>query len=689
MNKKGGSLILFLAFIFSGSAQDIQMNKELETINDTLYVLENGAKYRVDKSQVVVKLKDSIKNLPQNIKLLRTHRLGYIDIEVPKDNNVIDYVEKLKSLGIFESVDYISEVKTCFTINDHSLVYDPSRQWYIDRINLWNTWDITTGISSIKIAVIDSGVNWNNPDLGYGDDTYTNLDSNLEKDYLSDPYDQYRDWHGTSTAGVIGAKTNNGEGVAGVAGGNNSHGATVISYRIIKGTTSPATYVADAIIDATDDGVKVINCSFDCNSTQDRIDAITYAYNHGVTIVCSTGNYNNSNITFPASDTKTIAVGAINNYDLRWSESSSTGSNYGSGIDLVAPGVDVFTTFTYTYGNETGTSVASPFVAGTVALMRSMNSSLSPSQIRDILQKTATKISGYTYNSSGWNSEVGYGVLNAFAAVLGACNTSFLEDTSICYGSSASFSLNNLPSGLTVQWSITDGYGPTTPTIQTSGNSCSITNNLSMTFSGKLNAKVYDGTTLIATLTKNLVLYSDFYGQYTSDNLSGTINYTHIFYVKPGYNTTITSPNLIGATVSYSNSGTTPSYFSLDPTLWKLYFTMPTNNNGIPVIINVTDLCGNQFQLYAIPQSSYYLNISYEGSNINISLNENGNALRNPSIEQPWSYEIRSATRGDIKASGKVYSSYTTISTAGWPKGIYIVKATIGKEDTTEKIIVR
>lgn len=689
MNKKGGSLILFLAFIFSGSAQDIQMNKELETINDTLYVLENGAKYRVDKSQVVVKLKDSIKNLPQNIKLLRTHRLGYIDIEVPKDNNVIDYVEKLKSLGIFESVDYISEVKTCFTINDHSLVYDPSRQWYIDRINLWNTWDITTGISSIKIAVIDSGVNWNNPDLGYGDDTYTNLDSNLEKDYLSDPYDQYRDWHGTSTAGVIGAKTNNGEGVAGVAGGNNSHGATVISYRIIKGTTSPATYVADAIIDATDDGVKVINCSFDCNSTQDRIDAITYAYNHGVTIVCSTGNYNNSNITFPASDTRTIAVGAINNYDLRWSESSSTGSNYGSGIDLVAPGVDVFTTFTYTYGNETATSVASPFVAGTVALMRSMNSSLSPSQIRDILQKTATKISGYTYNSSGWNSEVGYGVLNAFAAVLGACNTSFLEDTSICYGSSASFSLNNLPSGLTVQWSITDGYGPTTPTIQTSGNSCSITNNLSMTFSGKLNAKVYDGTNLIATLTKNLVLYSDFYGQYTSDNLSGTIDYTHIFYVKPGYNTTITSLNLIGATASYSSSGTTPSYFSLDPTLWKLYFTMPTNNNGIPVIINVTDLCGNQFQLYAIPQSSYYLNISYEGSNINISLNENGNTLRNPSIEQPWSYEIRSATRGDIKASGKVYSSSTTISTAGWPKGIYIVKATIGKEETTEKIIVR
>ena len=259
--------------------------------------------------------------------------------------------------------------------------------------------------------------------------------------------------------------------------------------------------------------------------------------------------------------------------------------------------------------------------------------------------------------------------------------------------SSQVYSVENLPSGYTIDWNLSDNYYNQNCLQQNypTQNKCMITRSNSQNMmNGTLTATIKYNSTTIKTLTKTgLYAYSDFYGQYTSDNLSGTIDYTHIFYVKPGYNTTITSPNLIGATVSYSNSGTTPSYFSLDPTLWKLYFTMPTNNNGIPVIINVTDLCGNQFQLYAIPQSSYYLNISYEGSNINISLNENGNALRNPSIEQPWSYEIRSATRGDIKASGKVYSSYTTISTAGWPKGIYIVKATIGKEDTTEKIIVR
>lgn len=689
MNNKMYFLLLLLAFVLPGTAANNDTEKKIETINDTIYLVENGAKYRVDKTQVVVKLKDPNANLPHEIKRLHSHRFGYVDIEVPKGVNVIDYVTKLNSSGLFESVDFISEVKTNFTINDISLVYDPSRQWYINKTNLWDAWDITTGNSSIKIAVIDSGVDWTNPDLGYGDDTYTNLDAVLEKDYISDPYDQIRDCHGTSTAGVIGAKTNNSKGVIGVAGGNNAHGCTIISYRVIKGTNSTANYVADAIRDATDDGVKVINCSFDCNSSQDRIDAITYAYNHGVTIVCSTSNYNNSSITFPASYPKTIAVGAINNNDQRWFDSSSVGSNYGTGIDIVAPGADVWTASSYTFGNETGTSIAAPFVSGTVALMLSMNPSLTPTQIQKILNHTATKVSGYTYNSYGWNSEVGYGMLNTFAAVLAACNPTIIEDTTLCYGSSATFSLNNLPSGLTVQWSITDGYGPSTPTIQTSGNSCTITNNLSMTFSGKLNAKVYKSGNLIATLTKNLILYSDFYGQYTSGNLSGTIDYTHIFYVKPDTYTTISSPSLIGASVSYDNNGTTPSYFSHDSTLGQLRFIMPTNNNGIPILINVDDACGNHFQLYAISQNSYYLNISYDGCNINISLNEKGDALRSHSIDQPWSYEIRSATRGDLITSGIVNSCSTTISTIGWPKGIYIIKATIGKEETTEKIIVK
>lgn len=690
MKKRLFSLTLVFLISLTCIAQENKVEQVIEKTRDGMYLVSHGERFPLDKVRILIKPKSSDVIRKAGIIQESKTKSGYIIALVPEANDVVDYVETLKRTGDYEVVEYLGGGKIYSTPNDPNMPLINGQSNHFNKINAYNAWDITTGNANIKVAIIDTGFQRDHADLGYGSgsNNYSNVSYSLGYDYISNTsYSNPVDNHGSMVAGIMGAKSNNGLYIAGISGGNNSQGITMISYRIayFSNNTPSGLFckMGDAIMQAVDDGADIINICLGKSEDSDTNDAIDYAYNHGVPIICAAGDSYSTAVPYPASNSKTIAVGGINQLN------DDADADLGAGLDIVSPSATIHGLTTTGYTVDSGTSFGTPLVTGTVALMLSMNSSLSPSQIRYILQKTATKVSGYTYNSSGWNSEVGYGVLNTFAAVLGACNTSFLEDTSICYGSSASFSLNNLPSGLTVQWSLTDGYGPTTPTIQTSGNSCSITNNLSMTFSGKLNAKVYDGTNLIATLTKNLVLYSDFYGQYTSDNLSGTIDYTHIFYVKPGYNTTITSLNLVGATASYSNSGTTPSYFSLDPTLWKLYFTMPTNNNGIPVIINVTDLCGNQFQLYAIPQSSYYLNISYEGSNINISLNENGNALRNPSIEQPWSYEIRSATRGDIKASGKVYSSYTTISTAGWPKGIYIVKATIGKEDTTEKIIVR
>lgn len=269
-------------------------------------------------------------------------------------------------------------------------------------------------------------------------------------------------------------------------------------------------------------------------------------------------------------------------------------------------------------------------------------------------------------------------------------NPEIIGPTTICQNSTASYTLTDLPPNSTVIWYLSpDYFGPTAPSGVVSGTTCTITNTCQMSCMGTLIADIMWNGSLLIKLKHPYICYSDFYGQYTSGNLSGTIDYTHIFYVKPGFSTVISSPSLKGATASYSSSGTTPLYFSLDPTQGQLQFTMPTSNNGIPVVINVEDVCGNQFQLYAMPQNSYYLIISYEGSNINISLNEDGDALRSSSIDQPWSYEIRSATRGELKMSGTVNSRSTTISTAGWPKGIYIIKATIGKEETTEKIIVR
>lgn len=668
----------------NGSSSTFNSVKDIIKKEGRLYLQEDGNLFSIDTKAVIVKPFSSVKDLLPEYKIIKEEAFGYIVIEVPLEVGIQDYVKKLRETKRFELVDYITEVKCYWTPNDSLL----SGQWFVNKLKLPLVWEITKGNPNIRVAVIDTGVDRDHFDIGYGYGNYTNISYNYGWDYVSDtqyhtPHSQGS--HGTEIAGLISAKSNNIHGVAGMAGGDNSPGVTLMSYRVIEKDGDYTSSMGTAIKKAVDQGANIINISMGLGSNSSTMEALDYAYNHGVVVVCATGNDGNSNISFPASYNSTIAVGASSINDLR-----ENYSNFGTGIDLVSPTyLSSTTSLNNNYFFMTATSMAAALVSGTAALMLSVNSSLTPDQIRTILQKTATKLPGYTYNSNGWNSEVGYGMLNTFAAVLAASNTQFLQASTMCNGTSASFSLNGLLSGMTVQWSFSDGYGSSAPTIQTSGNSCTITNNLSRTYRGKLNAQVYSSGNLIATLTKDLILYSGFYGQYTSDNLSGTISYSPVFYVKPGFSTVITSPNLLGATVSYDNSGTPPLYFQHDPTLGRLQLTMPTNNGGTPVIINVDDICGSNTVLYAMPQNSYYLNIAYEGSNIIISLDKEGVALRNSSADQSWSYEIRSATRGDIRASGRVNSSSTTISTTGWSKGIYIIKAIIGKEETTEKLIVK
>ena len=423
----------------------------------------------------------------------------------------------------------------------------------------------------------------------------------------------------------------------------------------------------------------------------DVVDAIDYAYNHGVTLVAATGNYNNSYILFPACYNKVIAVGASDQSNERWHTSSNEGSNYGNGIDFVAPGVSIYSTqANNNYGYDLGTSFATPQISGVAALMLSVNPSLTPEQIRTTIQNTCTKPTGYSY-SNGWNSEVGYGLLDAYAAIH-AISAHKIVGPQLIY-TSGNYSIENLQSGFSVEWSLSDNYYNQNCIQQNypSLNQCTITRNISHNMMGAtLTATIkYNGVT-VQTLTKTVYAYSDFYGQYTSDNLSGTINYTHIFYVRPGFTTVVTSPNFVGATVSYDNTGVTPTYFFLEPITSKLYFTMPTNNNGYPVIINVNDGCGNYYQLYAMPQNNYYLEIFNEDGEITVTLHERGNdSSKSLTIDLPWTIEICNASSGVVMATQSSTSRSVSISTSTWPKGLYIVKATVGKEELTEKVIVK
>lgn len=255
---------------------------------------------------------------------------------------------------------------------------------------------------------------------------------------------------------------------------------------------------------------------------------------------------------------------------------------------------------------------------------------------------------------------------------------------------SSSYYVSNLPTGYTVTWSLSDSYynqhclQQNTP----SNNYCTITHSNSGDMSNAtLTAVIKRNGTTVKTLTlTGLYCHIGFKGYYTSGNLSGNIPYTSYFNIKANATTYITSPNFYGATVSYSSSGATPSIWTFSPTYGDLTFV--TTNTSIPVVINVHDSSENDYVLYAMPSGSYSINVSNGDGDITVTLNVEGEPERGLSLEESWTVEVRSATTGQLMATRSSASRSETISTAGWPKGIYIVKVTIGKEELTEKVLV-
>ena len=679
------SLAIFLSVCIC-FAQNGYNERIVKRIENKLYIVEDGIQYKVDETRVIAKLKPQ-REFPRTL-CKETQNLGFemFEIPVPDGMKVENFLSLIERTDYFEFVDYNTYGKYLFTPNDSLIGNAAGCQWYLANINAYEAWNITKGNSTIKVAVLDSGVDSCHYDLHYGIDNYTHLDILNGYNYPNNTnYSAPTFYHGTMVAGILGAKTNNNRGIAGVSGGNYSAGITIIPFCV--GNYEPSTnYIINAISKAVEKGAKIINMSFSLAYNDGVANAINSAYNQGISIICATGNNNSSFIKFPASHSNTIAVGATNQSNLK-----ADFSNYGNGIDLVAPGVDIKSTYLgNSYYSDSGTSFAAPQVAGVVALMLSVNPTLTPSQITSTLQNTCTKLSSYSY-SNGWNSFVGYGLLNAYDAVYAVAPHKIVGPPLIC--TNGTYSIENLPSGVTVEWSLSNSYYNQNCLQQNypSTNQCTITRSSNQDMmNATLTANIkYNGVTF-QTFTKTVYAYSDFYGQYTSDNLSGTINYTHTFNVKPGYTTVVSSPNFEGGTASYDNTGTTPSYFYLDPTISKLYFTMPTNNNGYPVVINVNDGCGNYYQLYAIPQNYLYLEISNVDGEITVTLHEKGeDSSKSVVTNQPWTIEICNASSGVVMATQSSTSRSVSISTSTWPKGLYIVKATVGKEELTEKVIVK
>lgn len=296
-----------------------------------------------------------------------------------------------------------------------------SLQWSLPLISAPYAWNITTGSKDVVVAVLDTGLRSDHPDIDAGSLT-------TGRNFVSDQSaSNYRDGatslsHGTMVTGIIGARTNNGVGMAGL-----NWSVSIMPVRVLSSSgNGTVAGVGQGIRWAVDNGAHVINMSlaWDSNPSDPGeryvAEQIEYAVSRGVTIVAGAGN-DNGRVTMPAAHPDVIAVGAVDQNKRRaWY------SNYGPELDLVAPGgsqqngatrggilsTDVVSgRLSYSY--QQGTSFASPHVAGVVALMYA-NGITDPQTVREILLDTAEDL-----GARGFDNQYGYGLVNAYAAVAG------------------------------------------------------------------------------------------------------------------------------------------------------------------------------------------------------------------------------------------------------------------------------
>ena len=302
-------------------------------------------------------------------------------------------------------------------------------------------WDDNQGYgsSSIILAIIDTGTDYNHVDLN--DNCVAGYDYG---DNDSDPMDDSSDeGHGTCCAGVAAGEVNNGIGVAGVAGD-----CSIMPLKIAdSGGSLMFSYIDNAITHCGDNNVDVASMSFGADISQGASpstdSAISYAYNNGVTMLAATANNDYSHIHFPANHEYVIAVGAASPCAERKSATSCDGqyywgSNYGvdiqdnrAAVDVIAPTILPATDVTGSNGYSTGdyidgfngTSCATPYAAGVAALIKSKNPTLTPAQVRYYLTSTATDV--IDEGPAGWDRYTGYGMVNADAAVGAVAGSGF------------------------------------------------------------------------------------------------------------------------------------------------------------------------------------------------------------------------------------------------------------------------
>ncbi|MBM2820848.1 MAG: serine protease, subtilase family [Candidatus Berkelbacteria bacterium] len=386
---------LIVVFLFSRFLLKTYSPQATEIMNEPIKFRDQPPA----KDKIIVKFKKSVNLQKRNEIKLETSakvrkNIPKIDVdvlEVPEGKTAQDFVGEFQN-NYPNEIEY-AEVDGYYQASSvPNDTYYASDQSYLKNLNSETAWDITTGTSSVKIAVLDTGVEL----------THSDLQGKLIPGWdfvYNDPTPEDAFGHGTAVTGVLGALTNNNQGIAGVTWQN-----PILEVRI-AGESGYSSYdiIANAIIFATDNGAKVINISFGGYTDSLAVrDAVNYAWQKNTVVVASAGNDSTNMLEYPASMPNVVGVSALDE-----TNAPAFYTNYGSYIDVAAPGTVITTSMGNEYRYWMGTSFASPCVAGLLGLIFSLNPTLTSTEAVDILERTATDL-----GTPGVDDYYGHGKIN-------------------------------------------------------------------------------------------------------------------------------------------------------------------------------------------------------------------------------------------------------------------------------------
>ena len=388
-------------------------------------------------------------NMPVNLSTF--NRIFKLTLGINSKQYVLNSIKELEKRSDILSAEPNYILKNILS-STNSTQYIPNDEYFNtganDIINLYEAWNVSTGANYVKVGIIDSGIDYNQS-LSVDDvhpDLYGQVNSTFSESFISASSNPLIDniGHGTMVAGIIGAQGGNGIGISGVC-----WKTELVSLKVV-GTESESietsvflSNAASAINYAGINNIPILNCSFASTTYSSTLASAINSYS-GL-IICAAGNENinfddlEAPSYYPAcyNSDNIITVGALSSETDLWQE-SEYGSNYGMEVDILAPGCTIFSTYPVSkcdepgctnsasgvysslfsnshkivgYHTATGTSLATPFVTGTAALILSLYPNISPSEVRSIILNSANEVTSldeYCYRGR---------VLDVYAAI--------------------------------------------------------------------------------------------------------------------------------------------------------------------------------------------------------------------------------------------------------------------------------